>query len=79
MVSHQANRRIILSAAERLGFPAEKVVINIGRYGNTTAATIPLALSDAVADGRLKKGSLVLVTSVGAGFTVGALLLRWGL
>ena len=79
MVSHQANRRIILSAAERLGFPQEKVVINIDRYGNTTAATIPLALNDAVQDGRLKKGSLVLVTSVGAGFTVGALLLRWGL
>jgi 3-oxoacyl-[acyl-carrier-protein] synthase-3 len=79
MVSHQANRRIILSAAERLGFPQEKVVINIDRYGNTTAATIPLALNDAVEDGRLKKGSLVLVTSVGAGFTVGALLLRWGL
>ena len=79
MVSHQANRRIILSAAERLGFPPEKVVINIDRYGNTTAATIPLALNDAVNDGRLKKGSLVLVTSVGAGFTVGALLLRWGL
>ena len=79
MVSHQANRRIILSAAERLGFPAEKVVINIDRYGNTTGATIPLALADAVSDGRLKKGSLVLVTSVGAGFTVGALLLRWSL
>jgi len=78
MVSHQANRRIILSAAERLGFPNEKVVINIDRYGNTTGATIPLALADAVADGRLKKGSLVLLTSVGAGFTVGALLLRWG-
>jgi 3-oxoacyl-[acyl-carrier-protein] synthase III len=79
MVSHQANKRIILSAAERLGFPPGKVVINIDRYGNTTAATIPLALSDAVQDGRLKKGSLVLVTSVGAGFTVGALLLRWSL
>ena len=79
MVSHQANRRIIESAAERLGFPPEKVVINIDRYGNTTAATIPLALDDAVKDGRLKKGSLVLVTSVGAGFTVGALLLRWSL
>jgi 3-oxoacyl-[acyl-carrier-protein] synthase-3 len=54
-------------------------VINIDRYGNTTAATIPLALNDAVQDGRLKKGSLILVTSVGAGFTVGAVLLRWGL
>ena len=79
LVSHQANRRIILSAAERLGFPLERVVINIDRFGNTTAATIPLALNDAAADGRLKKGSLVLVTSVGAGFTVGSLLLRWAL
>lgn len=79
LVSHQANRRIILSAADRVGFPPDRVVINIDRYGNTTAATIPLALDDAVRDGRLKKGSLVLVTSVGAGFTVGALLLRWSL
>ena len=55
-VSHQANRRIIQSAAEKLGLPAEKVVINIERFGNTTAATIPLAMQDAVADGRLKKG-----------------------
>ncbi len=78
-VSHQANRRIIQSAAERIGFPPEKVVINIANYGNTTAATIPLALDDAVKDGRLKKGSLVLVTSVGAGFTVGALLVRWAI
>ena len=79
MVSHQANRRIILSAAERLEFPVEKVVINIARYGNTTAATIPLALNDAIEDGRLKKGSLLLMTSVGAGFTVGSLLVRWAI
>jgi 3-oxoacyl-[acyl-carrier-protein] synthase-3 len=78
-VSHQANKRIILSAAERLGLDEQKVVINIGAYGNTTAATIPLALNDAVADGRLKKGSLVLLTSVGAGFTVGSVLLRWAI
>ena len=78
-VSHQANRRIIESAAHRLGFPGEKVVINIGSYGNTTAATIPLALDDAVRDGRLRKGSLVLCTSVGAGFTVGSLLVRWSI
>ena len=76
-VCHQANRRIILSAAERLGLDASKVVINIERYGNTTAGTIPLALADAVADGRLKKGDLVLLASVGAGFTVGSVLLRW--
>ena len=78
-VSHQANRRIITSAAERLGLAPEKVVINIDRYGNTTGATIPLALHDAAADGRLKKGDLVLLASVGAGFTVGAVLLRWSL
>ena len=78
-VSHQANRRIIMSAAEKLGLPAEKVIINIERFGNTTAATIPLALNDAVEEKRLKKGDLVLMVSVGAGFTVGALLLRWGL
>jgi 3-oxoacyl-[acyl-carrier-protein] synthase-3 len=79
MVSHQANRRIILSAAEKLGVPEEKVVINIEKFGNTTAATIPLALSDAVDAGRLTRGDTLLMVSVGAGFTVGALLLRWGL
>lgn len=78
-VSHQANKRIILSAAERIGMPEEKVVINIDRFGNTTAATIPLALNDAVESGRLKKGNLIMITSVGAGFTVGSLLVRWGL
>jgi 3-oxoacyl-[acyl-carrier-protein] synthase-3 len=77
-VSHQANRRIIQSAAERLGLQQERVVINIERFGNTTAATIPLALNDAVCSGRLKKGNLVLLASVGAGFTVGSVLLRWG-
>ncbi len=78
-VSHQANRRIIMSAAEKLGLPAEKVVINIENYGNTTAATIPLALNDAIECRRLKRGDLMLMVSVGAGFTVGALLLKWGL
>ena len=78
-VSHQANRRIIMSAAERLGLAPEKVVINIEKYGNTTAGTIPLALADAVADGRLKRGNLVLLASVGAGFTVGSVLLRWSI
>jgi 3-oxoacyl-[acyl-carrier-protein] synthase III len=78
-VSHQANRRIIQSAAERLGLDERKVVINIGKFGNTTAATIPLALNDARGDGRLKKGHRVMLTSVGAGFTVGSLLLRWSI
>jgi 3-oxoacyl-[acyl-carrier-protein] synthase III len=78
-VSHQANRRIIMSAADKLGVAPEKVVINIERFGNTTAGTIPLALNDAVEQGRLKRGDLVLLASVGAGFTVGSVLLRWGL
>lgn len=78
-VSHQANRRIIEATAERIGLAPEKVVINLEHYGNTTAATIPLALVDARKDGRLKKGDLVLLTSVGAGFTVGSVLLRWSL
>jgi 3-oxoacyl-[acyl-carrier-protein] synthase-3 len=77
-ISHQANRRIIESATEKLGLGADKTVINIDKFGNTTAATIPLALNDAVCAGRLKKGDLVLLASVGAGFTVGAVLLRWG-
>jgi 3-oxoacyl-[acyl-carrier-protein] synthase III len=78
-VSHQANRRIIEAAAERLGLGPEKVIINLDKYGNTTAGTIPLALADARAEGRLKQGDLVLLCSVGAGFTVGAVLLRWSL
>jgi 3-oxoacyl-[acyl-carrier-protein] synthase-3 len=78
-VSHQANRRIIQAAAEKLGLSGDKVVINIERFGNTTAGTIPLALNDAVLDQRLKTGDLLLVASVGAGFTVGAVLMRWGL
>jgi 3-oxoacyl-[acyl-carrier-protein] synthase-3 len=79
LVSHQANRRIIEAAAERLGLPECRVIINLDKYGNTTAATIPLALADAVADKRVKKGDLVLLASVGAGFTVGAVVLRWSL
>jgi 3-oxoacyl-[acyl-carrier-protein] synthase-3 len=78
-VSHQANRRIIQSATERLGIPQEKVVINIERFGNTTAGTIPLALNDAVEQKRLREGDLLLLASVGAGFTVGTVLMRWGL
>jgi 3-oxoacyl-[acyl-carrier-protein] synthase-3 len=77
-ISHQANRRIIESATEKLGLGPDKTLINIEKFGNTTAATIPLALNDAVCSGRLKKGDLVLLASVGAGFTVGAVLLRWG-
>jgi len=76
-IPHQANRRIITSSAERIGLPLEKVIINIDRYGNTTAGTIPLAMGTAVDERRLRKGDLVLIASVGAGFTVGATLLRW--
>ena len=78
-VSHQANRRIIEAATEKLGVDPNKVVINLEKYGNTTAGTIPLALADARASGRLRKGDLVLLASVGAGFTVGSVLLRWSL
>jgi 3-oxoacyl-[acyl-carrier-protein] synthase-3 len=77
-VPHQANRRIIMSAADRLGMPEERIIINIDEFGNTTAGTIPLAMESARQQGRLKKGDTVLLASVGAGFTVGATLLRWG-
>jgi 3-oxoacyl-[acyl-carrier-protein] synthase-3 len=76
-IPHQANQRIINATAERVGLKPESVIINIDRYGNTTAGTIPLAMQTAVEEGRLKKGDLVLLASVGAGFTVGATLLRW--
>jgi 3-oxoacyl-[acyl-carrier-protein] synthase-3 len=76
-VPHQANQRIIDAAAQRLGLPDGKVVKNITKYGNTTAATIPLALGAALDDGRLQPGKLVMLTSVGAGFTVGSVLVRW--
>ena len=76
-IPHQANRRIIMATADRLGLRPESVVVNIDRYGNTTAGTIPLAMETARQEGKLKKGSLVLLASVGAGFTVGATLLRW--
>ncbi len=77
MIPHQANLRIIQATAERLKLAPEKVVINIERYGNTTGATIPLAMHTAIEEGRLKKGDLVLLAAVGAGFTVGTTLLRW--
>jgi len=76
-IPHQANQRIILSTAEKLGMPEEKIVINIGEYGNTTAATIPLAMHTALEQGRLKKGGLILLASFGGGYTIGATLLRW--
>ncbi len=75
---HQSNRRIIEHTLKRLRLPAEKVVLNIDRVGNTSAASIPIALADAVAGGRLRDGQLVLMTGVGAGLTWGSVLLRWG-
>jgi 3-oxoacyl-[acyl-carrier-protein] synthase III len=77
LIPHQANGRIISATAERLGLPPEKVMINIDRYGNTTAATIPLATRDAIQQGRLRRGDLVLFAAVGAGYTVGTSLWRW--
>ncbi|HEY6271824.1 MAG TPA: beta-ketoacyl-ACP synthase III [Terriglobales bacterium] len=76
-VPHQANKRIITSTAARLGLSEDRIIINIDEYGNTTAGTIPLALESARQQGRLKKGDLVLMAAVGAGFTTGAALLRW--
>ena len=76
-IPHQANKRIIESTADRLGMPADRVIINIDKYGNTSAGTIPLAMETAIQQGKLKKGDLVLLAAVGAGFTVGATLLRW--
>ena len=77
MIPHQANKRIIDATAERLGLGPERVLINIGKYGNTTAATLPLATRDAIAEGKIKKGDLVLFATVGAGYTAGAALWRW--
>jgi 3-oxoacyl-[acyl-carrier-protein] synthase III len=76
-IPHQANRRIIEATADRLGMPLDRVVINIDRYGNTTAATIPLAMDTALKEGRLKKGNLVMLASFGGGYTIGSTLLRW--
>jgi 3-oxoacyl-[acyl-carrier-protein] synthase III len=76
-IPHQANKRIITSTADRLGMDPERVIINIDKYGNTSAGTIPLAIETAIEEGKLKKGDLVLLAAVGAGFTVGAALLRW--
>jgi 3-oxoacyl-[acyl-carrier-protein] synthase-3 len=76
-IPHQANLRIITATADRLGMNPERVIVNIEKYGNTSAGTIPLAMGTAVEEGKLKKGDLVLLAAVGAGFSVGACLLRW--
>lgn len=77
VVPHQANQRILDATADRLGLPHDRMASVVARYGNTTAATIPLALDDALAGGRIKRGDLVVLVAVGAGFTVGAMLVRW--
>jgi 3-oxoacyl-[acyl-carrier-protein] synthase-3 len=77
VIPHQANQRILDATAERLGLPEGRMATVIARYGNTTAATLPLALEDVVRDGRVKRGDLVIFVAVGAGFTVGASLMRW--
>jgi 3-oxoacyl-[acyl-carrier-protein] synthase-3 len=76
-VPHQANRRIIEGAGEKLHIPPEKVVITVDRHANTSAASVPLALTEAVSDGRIKRGDLVMIEAMGGGFTWGASLIRW--
>jgi 3-oxoacyl-[acyl-carrier-protein] synthase-3 len=76
-VPHQANVRIIDASAKKLGIPSEKVIRTVDRHGNTSAASIPLALSVAQRDGRIKRGDLLLLEAMGGGFTWGAVLLRW--
>jgi 3-oxoacyl-[acyl-carrier-protein] synthase-3 len=77
-IPHQANKRIIDGAAERCGFNENQVFINIDRYGNTTAGTIPICIDEAVEFGRLQDGNLLLIAAFGAGFTWGSMLIRWG-
>ncbi|MBA3345202.1 MAG: 3-oxoacyl-ACP synthase, partial [Gemmatimonadales bacterium] len=77
VVPHQANQRILDATADRLGLPHERMASVIGRYGNTTAATLPLALEDSVNAGKIQRGDYVVLAAVGAGFTVGATLVRW--
>jgi len=78
LVPHQANIRIIEATAKKLGLPMERVVVTVDRHGNTSAASIPLALDEAVRDGRIKDGDLVLLEAFGGGFTWGSVLIRWG-
>jgi len=76
-VPHQANKRIIEASAHRLGIADEKVVVTIDGHGNTSAASVPLALAVAVRDGRVKRGDLIMLEAMGGGFTWGAVLVRW--
>jgi 3-oxoacyl-[acyl-carrier-protein] synthase-3 len=76
-IPHQANVRIMDHAAQKLGIPRERMVVNVDRYGNTSSGSIPLALADAQEEGRLKEGNLVLMTGMGAGLTWGSALMEW--
>jgi 3-oxoacyl-[acyl-carrier-protein] synthase-3 len=76
-VPHQANVRILMAVMERLGLPVEKAMLNLDRYGNTSAASIPLALDEAVRTGRIKEGSLVMLGAFGAGLTWASAMIRW--
>ena len=78
LIPHQANKRILDSTAKKLGLPADKVVVTVDRHANTSAASVPLALTEAVRDGRIQPGQLVVLEAMGGGFTWGACLLRWG-
>ena len=78
LIPHQANMRIIQSAAKRLKMSMEKVVVNLDKYGNTSSASIPLALDEAVRDGRIQPGNIVMMVGFGAGLTWASLVLRWG-
>ena len=77
LIPHQANLRIIDATAKHAGIPMSKVMVNLDRYGNTSSASIPLALDQAVAEGRVRPGSLVLLVAFGAGFTWGSAVVRW--
>ncbi len=77
LLPHQANERILTATADRLQIPAERCMNNIGRYGNTSSASIPIALDEYARDGRLKRGDLILITAFGGGLTWGAALVRW--
>jgi 3-oxoacyl-[acyl-carrier-protein] synthase-3 len=77
LIPHQANIRILSAIAKRLGVPEERLVITVDRHGNTSAASVPLALDEAVRDGRIRRGQHLLLQGVGGGFTWGSVLLRW--
>lgn len=79
LIPHQANLRIIDAAAKRMGLNPDQVVINISKYGNTTAATIPLAMSEAYQERKIRKGDWIVISAFGAGFTWGSLLLKWAI